>query len=50
MTGLDASNSTLTFLDWANLVVTVTRVSNGFKLSPTFTSGSFTVFPLIVRF
>jgi len=50
MTGLTTSNSTLTFLDWANLVVTVSRVSNGFQLTNSFSSGSYTVYPLIVRF
>ena len=50
MTGLTTSNSTLTFLDWANLVVTVSRVSNGFRLTNSFSSGSYTVYPLIVRF
>jgi hypothetical protein len=50
MTGLTSSNSTLTFLDWANLVVTVSRVSNGFQLTNSFSSGSYTVYPLIVRF
>lgn len=50
MTGLTTANSALTFLDWANLVVTVTRQSNGFKLSNTFTSGTYTVYPYIVRF
>lgn len=50
MTGLTTSNSALTFLDWANLVVTVTRQSNGFKLSNSFSSGTYTVYPYIVRF
>ena len=50
MTGLTTANSALTFLDWANLVVTVTRQSNGFKLSNSFSSGTYTVYPYIVRF